>query len=220
MNRIILLLLCLCSLSKVFAQAQVNIIPLPKHLSLAQGFFRINKETKLINLTNNAETKNALKPLQEKLQKSAGINLSFQTKISKANCIVIELDKNLTNPEAYSLKISTSKVSIKAANPSGVFYAVQSILQLMPPEIEKSTFSSKIDCKLQALTIEDAPRFPYRGIMLDVSRHFMPVDFIKKYLDELAALKLNRFHWHLTDGQAFRFESKKYPLLHTAKSPQ
>ncbi|MET3129028.1 hexosaminidase [Arcicella rosea] len=220
MNRIILLLLCLCSLSKVFAQAQVNIIPLPKHLSLSQGFFRINKETKIINLTNNAETKNALKPLTEKLQKSAGINLSFQTKISKANCIVIELDKNLTNPEAYLLKISPSKVSIKATNSSGVFYAVQSILQLLPPEIEKSTFSSKIDCKLPALTIEDAPRFPYRGIMLDVSRHFMQVDFIKKYLDELAALKLNRFHWHLTDGQAFRFESKKYPLLHTAKSPQ
>lgn len=218
MNRIILLLVCLCSLSKVFAQ--VNIIPLPEHLSVAQGFFHINKETKIIDLTNNAETKNALKPLKEKLQKSADINIGFQSKITKENCILVELDKNITNPEAYSLKITPSKISIKAANPSGVFYAVQSILQLLPVEIEKSTFSSKIDCKLPALTIEDAPRFPYRGIMLDVSRHFMPVDFIIKYLDELAALKLNSFHWHLTDGQAFRFESKKYPLLHTAKSPQ
>ncbi|MBB6002922.1 family 20 glycosylhydrolase [Arcicella rosea] len=220
MKRIILLLVCLCSLGKVFAQQQINIIPLPKHLSVEHGFFLINKETKIIDLTNNTETKNALKPLKEKLQKSAGINLSFQTKITKANCIVVELDKNFTNPEAYSLKISPSKVSIKAANPSGVFYAVQSILQLLPAEIEQSTFAKNIDTKIPALTIEDAPRFPYRGIMLDVSRHFMPVDFIKKYLDELAALKLNRFHWHLTDGQAFRFESKKYPLLHTAKSPQ
>ncbi|MDR6563246.1 MULTISPECIES: family 20 glycosylhydrolase [unclassified Arcicella] len=220
MNRIILLLTCFCVFSNTMAQESINIIPAPQQITQGQGFFQINKETKIIDLTKNTETRLALKPLIEKLQKSAGIQLSFQSKISKSNSIVVQFDKSLQNTEGYVLTISPSQINIKAVNASGVFYAVQSILQLLPTDIEQSAFVPTINCKVPSLTINDAPRFPYRGIMLDVSRHFMPVTFIKKYLDELAALKLNRFHWHLTDGQAFRFESKKYPLLHTAKSPQ
>ena len=204
----------------LFAQNASSIIPLPNKITPQKGFFQFNEKTSIRTLGENAETNFALAPLVSKLKKTTGISLKISKKTVKSNQIIVEFDKKITNPEGYVLAISPQLIHIKAAKPSGVFYAVQSILQLLPAEIEQSTFVKNIDTKIPALTIEDAPRFPYRGIMLDVSRHFMPVDFIKKYIDELASLKLNRFHWHLSDGQAFRFESKKYPLLHTAKSPQ
>jgi hexosaminidase len=204
----------------LYAQNSYSIIPLPNKVSEKNGAFSFNSHTTIRDLTKTSETAIALRPLVSKLKTTTGISLKFSQQKTPSNQIVIEFDKKIQNQEGYYLNITPATIHIKAANPSGVFYAVQSILQLLPAEIEKSTLSKKINTKITALTIEDAPRFPYRGIMLDVSRHFMPVDFIKKYLDELAALKLNRFHWHLTDGQAFRFESKKYPLLHTAKSPQ
>lgn len=204
----------------LFAQNTYPIIPLPNKITPQKGFFQFNEKTSIRTLGDNPETNFALAPLVSKLKKTSGISLKISTKTAKSNQIIIEFDKKISNPEGYVLAISPQLIHIKAVKASGVFYAVQSILQLLPAEIEQNTFVKNIDTKIPALTIEDAPRFPYRGIMLDVSRHFMPVDFIKKYIDELAALKLNRFHWHLSDGQAFRFESKKYPLLHTAKSPQ
>ncbi len=104
--------------------------------------------------------------------------------------------------EAYSLDVTAGRAEIRARTERGAFYAVQTIRQLLGP-----------DGHLPAVRIEDAPRFRYRGLHLDVARHFYPLDFIKKYIDAMSAFKLNTFHWHLTDDQGWRIEIRKYPRL-------
>lgn len=111
--------------------------------------------------------------------------------------------------EAYSLEIDKLGVTISSADPTGAFYAVQTLMQLAAPWKAGPSASMKIP---QA-SIQDAPAFPYRGLHLDVGRHFFPVDFIKQYIDLLARYKMNRFHWHLTEDQGWRIEIKRYPRL-------
>jgi hexosaminidase len=220
MKKVLLMFLSLTCFTNLNAQNRYPIIPLPSHLAPQKGQFKLNAKVGIQDLTHNPITQIALKPLVEKCQLAAGISLKKAPNGASSNIIRIIFDKHIDNPEGYLLQVSPTKIEIKAKQPAGVFYAVQSILQLLPPSIEQKEKVVSTHWDIPCVKIEDSPRFGYRGIMLDVSRHYMPFDFLKKYIDELASLKINRFHWHLTDGQAFRFESKKYPLLHTAKSPQ
>ncbi|RZW56580.1 MAG: beta-N-acetylhexosaminidase [Flavobacteriaceae bacterium] len=122
------------------------------------------------------------------------------------------LDPNIKNSEGYSLEITANKIKIKATSDQGAFYAVQTLRQLMPSDLEKGGANVepiKIPCQI----IEDYPRFKYRGMHLDVGRHMYSVAFIKKYIDALAMLKMNTFHWHLTEDQGWRIEIKTYPKL-------
>ncbi|MCL4145123.1 UNVERIFIED_CONTAM: hypothetical protein GTU68_006333 [Idotea baltica] len=114
--------------------------------------------------------------------------------------------------EAYEINVSTSKVILKAGSNKGFFYAYQSLLQLLSDEIYDKS-SPLVKLNLPVCTIKDEPRFVYRGLMLDVGRHMMPVSFIKKYIDLMAMYKFNQFHWHLTEDQGWRIEIKKYPKL-------
>lgn len=196
-----------------FAQNIYPIIPLPQQIIAAKGNFIVDKNVIIQDFTKSEAVNSALFPLKNKIVQTIGIPLRKSIAFTTAKTIQIRLSNTIANAEGYQLRISLTQISIKAKTSAGVFYAVQSLLQLIQPG---SNYSLKIPCA----TIIDEPRFAYRGIMLDVARHFMPINFIKKYIDELARLKINRFHWHLTDGQAFRFESKKYPLLHYAKSAQ
>ena len=102
---------------------------------------------------------------------------------------------------------------IAAAEPAGLFYGVQTLYQLLPPEIEAAAPQPEVSWRIPGIQITDRPRFPWRGMHLDVARHFMPVDFVKKYIDLIAYHKMNTFHWHLTDDQGWRIEIKKYPKL-------
>src|SRR5262245_31910330 len=107
-------------------------------------------------------------------------------------------------PEAYSLKVAKSGVTISAADDAGLFYALQTLRQLLDATAARM---------LPIVEIDDAPRFSYRGMHLDVVRHFFPVAFVKKYIDQMARYKLNTFHWHLTDDQGWRLQIAKYPRL-------
>ena len=113
--------------------------------------------------------------------------------------------------EAYRLKIENESITLSAKDEAGAFFGVQTLRQLLPISLEEGKLPKNITLPL--LTIEDAPRFPYRGVHLDVGRHFFDVDFIKKYISAISLLKMNRFHWHLTEDQGWRIEIKKYPKL-------
>lgn len=128
------------------------------------------------------------------------------------NAIVLRRDTKLA-PEAYTLDVSAKSVTIRAATPAGAFYALESLKQLFPADIYRDAPVAGTEWIAPAVHIEDAPRFSWRGMHLDVTRHFMPKEFVKKYIDLLARHKMNRFHWHLTDDQGWRIEIRKYPLL-------
>lgn len=213
MRKVIIALILFLFVENSFAQNQYPIIPIPQKMTPGKGQFILNKQTVIQDFTKNDAVKTALNPLKSLISQSIAVELKNNLSASVKSSIQIRLDDQITNPEGYQLDITPSKININAKTSAGVFYAVQSLLQLI--KVQGAT-----SLMIPALSIVDAPRFPYRGMMLDVSRHFMPLDFLRKYIDELARLKINRFHWHLSDGQAFRFESKKYPLLHYAKSSQ
>jgi len=116
-------------------------------------------------------------------------------------------------PESYSMDVTSSSVVIQGATPAAVFYGVQSLRQLFPPEIFRKAPVGNVRWTFPCLSIVDYPRFAWRGMHLDVSRHFMPKEFVEKYIDLMALYKFNRFHWHLTDDQGWRIEIRRYPRL-------
>jgi len=162
------------------------------------------------------------------LDSSVGINASEEFQVSSSflknfiesgssieiqNSNEIEFTQVATlKPEAYELNIQSEKINIKASSDVGAFYAVQSLRQLLPVGFENGTYTDS-EVAIQCLNIKDQPEFSYRGMHLDVGRHLFSVDFIKKYINALAMLKINTFHWHLTEDQGWRIEIIKYPKL-------
>lgn len=181
---------------------QPQIIPLPDAVELMDSFFSIDEST---GITYDDNFKVSAQFLKDFIESGSPIHLN------EGNDIQFKLDESL-KPEAYILMVSKEGITIKASTDQGAFYAVQSLRQLMPVGIENGTFSED-EINIQAVTIKDQPQFKYRGMHLDVARHMFSVDFIKKYIDALAMLKMNTFHWHLTDDQGWRIEIKKYPKL-------
>ncbi len=189
-----------------FIEAQkVNIIPEPALVELKKGTFTISTETFLLPLGSGMD--NSINFLNDYLKTFYGFQLRKETGLKVVNAIILNferMDKNL--PGAYALTVGKNNVQINADNEEGVFYAVQSLIQLFPFEKSKTI-------TIPQVTILDSPRFAYRGMHLDVSRHFFPDHYIKKYIDYIAMHKMNYFHWHLTDDQGWRIEIKKYPKL-------
>ena len=204
-KHIILFLVLICFACQENKQIVIEpqIIPAPNNLNITAGEFYLSSNT---NLIYDAELEPAVAYWESLFTPVFGLNTG------KANTMRFLLDKSIKNPEAYILDVNTEEITIKASSPKGVFYAVQSLIQLLPPEFIKDGFKSE-GINIQTLKIEDNPVFSYRGMHLDVSRHMYPVEFIKKYIDALAMLKMNTFHWHLTDDQGWRIEIKKYPKL-------
>ena len=133
-----------------------------------------------------------------------------------SNVIRCRLNTALPNEESYKLTVSSSSIHIDAKTPKGIFYAFQTLRQLLPSAIESDKqVAEKIKWNIPCVVIEDSPAFSYRGVMLDVSRHFIPKEDVKRHIDLLAFHKLNILHWHLTDDQGWRIEIKKYPKLTT-----
>lgn len=177
------------------------IIPEPKTISMRADQFELTNQTQVNDLSGlNLDSTIAL--FREQLKFSGNIDLPA----GQAATNVIELQRTHENKslEWYHLDISTQKIVITAKGKSGFFYAFQTLLQILPPEVYSKTpknYSKKIDCAV----IEDEPRFEHRGIMVDCSRHFFPLSTLKQIIDETAKLKMNRFHWHLTDDGGYRF---------------
>ena len=202
---IILFLVLICFTCQENKQIVIEpqIIPAPNNLNIAAGAFYLSSDT---NLIYDAELEPAV-AYWESLSTTV-----FGSNIGKSNTMRFVLDESIKNPEAYILDINSKEILITSSSPKGAFYAVQSLIQLLPPEFISGSLESD-DIYIQNLKIEDAPRFSYRGMHLDVARHMYPVEFIKKYIDALAMLKMNTFHWHLTEDQGWRIEIKKYPKL-------
>jgi hexosaminidase len=203
------LILTSCTSEKEFSMADISLIPKPQDLKLHRGSFKLNEIT---TWHVESEFKIASDFLQNYLKNGAGIVLKNVPK-SEAN-IIFKLDDSLPK-EAYSLSISKENIIIKASDGGGAFYAVQSLRQLMPPQLEQSNTIFRKSIILPQITLFDAPAFRYRGMHLDVSRHFFSKEFIKQYISNMAMLKMNYFHWHLTDDQGWRIEIKKYPKLNS-----
>jgi len=191
-----------------FTQEQVSIIPKPSSLNLNKGSFKIEPNTALI--TNNESQQKAANYLTGLFNKAAGFNLKLQNSIADG-AILFETVEGLKEG-AYKLVVTPTSINIKATDESGFFNGVQTIRQLLPVEIEsKETVS--VDWFVPSVTIEDEPRFKWRGMHNDLSRHFIDVNEVKEFLDYLALYKMNTYHMHLTDDQGWRIEIKKYPLL-------
>lgn len=191
----------------------VAIIPQPTEIQTGNGYFTLSPKTAIVFNSNDEEVASVAAYLQEVLQPATGFTLDTRSS-GRRNVIQLVIDKSIVgNPGVYKLQSSPAKVEISAPDATGLFYGVQTLRQLLPVEIEQPTVQSGISWDIPAVTVFDEPRFQYRGLHLDVARHFFPVSFIKKYIDLLAFHKMNKFHWHLTEDQGWRIEIKKYPLL-------
>ena len=214
-----LLITCLSAISPASAQVEdaapePPLIPRPATIRMEEGRFTLDQNmiiqagpgTEAVGwfLASRlyAATKMML-PVLEDPQEIAhpGIVLRFERKHIRLG------------PEGYRLTITPQQVHISSSGPAGVFYGMQTLLQLMPPEIYRKGHGAKADWSSPCLVIEDRPRFAWRGAMLDVSRHFMPLKFLMRFVDTLSVHKMNRFHLHLSDDQGWRMEIKKYPKL-------
>ncbi len=190
------------------AQNSYNIIPAPKKLDVQAGEF-IFKQGMSISIHND-NFRPVAELFAQHCEKASGISLPVRSGKSGKG-IVFVFDQSLSS-EAYRLSVGSAKIEIKAKTGQAAFYAMQTLLQLMPAQVYGKT-SQRIKLTVPACSIEDEPRFTYRGLMLDVGRHMFTVEEIKKFLDLMAIYKLNTFHWHLTEDQGWRIEIKKYPLL-------
>lgn len=194
---------------------KINIIPEPVSLTVEKGSFQLTNSTSLyISPEVNAQTKAFLTEL---LRKSTGNTLPVSKKPgSKSSSLRLTLNASpaaALGKEGYALSISPNAILINANETSGLFYGIQTVLQLLPPSAGGSASAVKPAWSLPALQITDYPRFAWRGVMLDVGRHFFPKPFIESLLDEIAKYKFNIFHWHLTDDQGWRIEIKGLPAL-------
>ena len=200
---------------QLFSENKYNIIPYPQQLIPQSGTFEFNAKTRVLCDLKDADILKLAHQFSEHFQLVSGrkLNISDIFGIDTANAIVLEKILTTENPEAYRLNISPKTIRIQAGSPNGFFYGLQSLYQLMPVEIYGSKKVSSKKWSAPAVQITDAPRFGYRGLHLDVCRHFFPIEFIKKYIDAMAIHKMNYFHWHLTDDQGWRIQIKKYPRL-------
>ena len=190
----------------------INIVPAPAEIKITEGAnFAITKSTVIVLEGSGLE--NTANFFNDYLQQLYGLKLKISKKEVDKNSIVLNYERaDNPIPGAYTLTVNNKGVYIAGDNEQGVFYGIQTLLQLLPGCAPTSvTENSKLE--IPQVSIKDYPRFAYRGMHLDVGRHFFPVDFIKKYIDYLAFHKFNYFHWHLTEDQGWRIEIKKYPLL-------
>ena len=201
-------LLMACTDEKLELQiGTTHIIPLPLNLETAEGHFEIQEST--IVSVENKEQEAIANQFFSQFQNVAG--WVPQISIGGKGDIVFSTDKDIEN-EGYQLKVTPKNITVNAASRAGFFYGLQSLKQLLPVAFYKNSVQH-MRWGVPAVTIKDQPEFEWRGYMLDVSRHFFNKEEVKKVLDFMGELKLNRFHWHLADDQGWRLEIKSYPKL-------
>jgi hexosaminidase len=220
--------------------ASIHIIPQPLELEVNRGSFHFEEGLKIRVNSNDLMVRKTAIRLGHELGSATGIKVGVEgyDGTSAGNDILLTIDENTearTGAEGYLLDVRDDRITITAAHPAGIFYGIQTLFQLMPaaiytediplasqppgeidsppPDEIDSIPPGEIDWSVPCVQVYDKPRYSWRGMHLDVSRHFFPVSFIKKYIDLIAMHKMNIFHWHLTDDNGWRIEIKKYPLL-------
>lgn len=185
------------------ANLEISIIPKPVSITPTAGSFELNRDTKIVAVDD--ESVRAARALNDTLTEKYAFKLEVTDDSDEENTITLSTDQSAPT-EAYELKIDPSSIQIKGSE-RGLFYGIQSLIQLLPRDFNGEAAA------IPGAEIRDAPRFRYRGMHLDVSRHFMPVEFVKRFIKLISRYKYNYFHWHLTDDQGWRIEVKKYPHL-------
>ncbi len=196
--------------SKVFTENDIQIIPKPARLQLELGTFQFSKNTQFV--ISDASQREVASILMDKFKKAWGWTLEFSEKAPEKDFVQFVVDENMAD-EAYKLEAKSDWVIITSKGNAGFLYGIETLRQLLPVTIESPELVSDVECLIPSLTIEDHPRYRYRGLMLDVTRHFFEIDYLKKTIDRLAMLKMNVLHLHLVDDQGWRIEIKKYPKL-------
>ena len=190
----------------------INITPTP--LELIQKTDSLFLSKNFVFVTDNQDVEKVAAYFAAKMKASTGYDLKTVKEKPASEYISLSLVADVpVNEEGYVLDVTNTGIDIQAKTPQGLFYGMQTVMQLLPAEIESPKVVNNIAWKIPAVSVKDEPRFGYRGMHLDVCRHFVDVDFVKKQLDVLAMFKINRLHWHLTDDQGWRIEIKKFPKL-------
>lgn len=204
---IFIIIVSACSnTSPTYSYKEISLIPKPIEVRLDKNSFKIENS---VNISIDDENqKMAANYLIDLFKNTAG----FELKISNDKAAIKFQKIEGLNPEAYQLKVTPSGIIIEASEAAGYFYAVQTIRQLLPVEIENKTISEQ-EWFVPCITVKDEPRFKWRGMQMDFSRHFFSLEEVKTFLDYMALYKMNTYHMHLTDDQGWRVEIKKYPLL-------
>jgi hexosaminidase len=202
---------CSCRPTKTFTASELALIPQPQEMMLGKSSFRFKRSTKLV--VENIDQKIIAMQFSDLFQKASGWKMETIVGGDEASNQVFFRTEPMMGPEAYSLDVTTQRIEIKAAKPAGFFYALQTLRQLLPVEIESSKKQQPTEWLVPVIAISDTPTYKWRGFMLDAARHFFPKEDVLKIIDDLALHKINTFHFHLTDDQGWRIEIKKYPKL-------
>ena len=226
MKKLLYLLLCLFTFAG--SAQEVSIIPRPAEMQVNKGEFVFNGKVVLCypkikdscidavvdNFVKEVKTATGVKLVKDRLKNDLLLGVDVQKSSKKGDAhIVLSIDEAM-GEEAYKLSVAPKRIDITAATPAGFFYAFQTLKQLMPRNVMAGVPDESVkEWSVPAVSILDEPRFGWRGFMLDEGRHFYGKEEIKKILDVMAAYKMNRFHWHLTEDQGWRIEIKKYPKL-------
>lgn len=217
MKKIILLITTVMfSIAGIAQQTERNISIIPEPVSLTKkGGHYVLPDEVVVSVSTKEGTELVTDLLKEKLSLSPGKRVDVKVNASDANIdLVINSNRNADiGDEGYVLNVTGDKVTVQANKPAGLLYGVQSLLQLLPPQIESNKIEENVSWQVPQVEIVDYPRMGWRGLMLDVSRHFFTVDEVKQYIDNMVKYKYNIFHWHLTDDEGWRIEIKSLPKL-------
>lgn len=194
-----------CSNESAELENHYDVIPYPQSLQEQEGQFVLDDNMRFAALGANEELQRIVSDFADELSAKSGLSFELSTGV-RAAPVMFGVDASMKHPEGYTLEITTDEIQAKAATAKGLFYAAQTLRQLLTKSDDDSWY-------FPAATITDAPRFSYRGMHLDVARHFHPVETVKAMIDQLAYHKMNTFHWHLTEDQGWRIEIKAFPKL-------
>ena len=193
-----------------------TVIPKPAQEQSGQGAFTVTRKTTIVCDLPDHDLLKVAEYLAAQMRRATGFDLPIvdQEHKPKSNSIQLKFVRSAaSDSEWYALDARRGNIVLAARKAPGLFYGVQTLLQLLPPEIYANEIQPDVKWTVPSVSMSDHPRFPWRGMHLDVCRHFFPKEFVKKYIDFLAMYKMNTFHWHLTDDQGWRIEIKKYPKL-------
>ncbi|HAQ20297.1 MAG TPA: hypothetical protein DCR40_13860 [Prolixibacteraceae bacterium] len=212
----ILILFCFymfsgCKPNKTFTENEISLIPQVKQKSQGKSSFRFKESTKFV--VENVDQKIIAVQFAEYLDKASGWKSQVLIGGDEGRNQVYFKTELLMDPEGYQLEVQKNRIEVKAAKPAGFYYAMQTLRQLLPIEIERKQKQELIEWNVPVISISDSPAYKWRGFMLDVSRHFFPKKDIFQVIDYLAMHKINTLHLHLVDDQGWRIEIKKYPKL-------
>jgi len=209
---LIILIACQTQEENSLSSTELSIIPQPETVELKAGNFTIKNST--VVYFNTKELQSVTEYLNGKISSAKGFKLKTEKGTGTGiNLVILDEKDEKLGDEGYNLQVTPKNINLSANKGNGIFYGIQTLLQMLPPQIKSSSTQKDVTWNIPCSEITDKPRFPWRGLMLDVSRHFFSKEEVKEYIDQLAEYKMNVFHWHLTDDQGWRIEIKSLPKL-------